>query len=216
MTHHPTRTIFWQRLHAPGTEYCMLQPSARGWLLQGDATTVLGDQPARLLYQIRLDADWHTHRVAADLLIGAAHKRIHLVRHARRGWRTRPENHPLPDLRDCTDVDLSLSPSTNTLPIRRLKLSAGQSAEVTAAWLRFPEAPGDEVIIQPLYQRYTRLDAQHYLYESGPAPGEHTFSAMLAVDDAGLITYYEGLWERIATADAPASDSPPHDDLEET
>ena len=42
-------------------------------------------------------------------------------------------------LRSCTDVDLGCSPSTNTLPIRRLGLSVGATKTIQAAWIRFPE-----------------------------------------------------------------------------
>ena len=44
------------------------------------------------------------------------------------------------ELRGCTDVDLGCSPSTNTLPIRRLRLGIGASQTIQAAWIRFPEA----------------------------------------------------------------------------
>src|SRR5712664_99467 len=37
------------------------------------------------------------------------------------------------------DIDLAVTPATNTLPIRRLNLEVGQSQEVTAAWLKFPD-----------------------------------------------------------------------------
>ena len=49
-------------------------------------------------------------------------------------------------------MDLSATPSTNTLPIRRLALDVGASREVRAAWIRFPSCE-----IAPLPQRYTRL-----------------------------------------------------------
>ena len=51
------------------------------------------------------------------------------------------------------DIDLGWSPSTNTLPIKRLKLGIGQrSGEFVAAWVRFPG-----LTLQPLPQEYLRL-----------------------------------------------------------
>jgi len=94
-----------------------------------------------------------------------------------------------PDLADCVDVDLGISPSTNTLPIRRLNLAVGESRELTAAWVRFPE-----LTVEPLAQRYTRLAERRYRYESIVSG----FTAELEVDDLGLVINYEGIWRRVA------------------
>ena len=80
-------------------------------------------------------------------------------------------------------------PATNTLPIRRLNLELGQSREVTAAWLKFPD-----LTLAILPQRYTRLAPQRYGYQSGTG-----FSAEMLVDDLGLVTAYPGGWERVAS-----------------
>jgi len=86
----------------------------------------------------------------------------------------------------CLDIDLAFSPSTNLLPIRRLKLRPGEAAEVRAAWLRFPE-----FVLEPLEQMYRRLDAWTYRYESGGG----AFVATLRTNTAGFVTSYPGLWE---------------------
>lgn len=95
------------------------------------------------------------------------------------------DKHERPDLAGCIDIDLSITPATNTLPIRRLGLAVGASAEVTAAWVRFPA-----LIVAPLRQRYTRLAPDRYRYESL----ESGFTTELTVDDQGLIAHYPGGW----------------------
>jgi hypothetical protein len=101
-------------------------------------------------------------------------------------------------LKGCTDVDLGCSPSTNTLPIRRLRLAVGGSHRIQAAWVRFPE-----LTIVKAAQTYTRLDEFTYRYASG------TFEAELTVDDDGLVTTYAE-WQRTGFAMGP-SDSEPLD-----
>lgn len=86
----------------------------------------------------------------------------------------------------CVDLDLNFSPSTNLLPIRRLNLEVGESAEVKAAWLRFPSFE-----LESFSQVYTRVDDATYRYAS--RDGE--FVADLTVDDVGFPTVYPGLWE---------------------
>jgi hypothetical protein len=36
----------------------------------------------------------------------------------------------------CIEVDIELTPATNALPINRLNLAVGGSAEIQAAWIR--------------------------------------------------------------------------------
>jgi hypothetical protein len=99
-------------------------------------------------------------------------------------------------LKGCTDVDLACSPSTNTLPIRRLRLVVGASQTIEAAWVRFPE-----LTVTKSAQTYTRLDEFTYLYDSG------TFSAELVVDDDGLVASYS-VWQRTGLAIGPDESEP--------
>ncbi len=93
--------------------------------------------------------------------------------------------------RGALDVDLGVTPSTNTSAIRRLGLAVGASAELTAVWVRFPD-----LVVQPLLQRCTRLGERTYLYES-LRDGVVVFHARLEVDRTGLVERYEGLFERV-------------------
>ncbi|GAE04428.1 hypothetical protein JCM10914_473 [Paenibacillus sp. JCM 10914] len=87
-----------------------------------------------------------------------------------------------------TDIDLGISPSTNTLAIRRLRLQPGDSAAITAAWVRFPSLE-----ISPLPQRYTRTGENTYRYESN----DGAFQADLEIDEHALVTQYADIWSRI-------------------
>jgi hypothetical protein len=87
------------------------------------------------------------------------------------------------------DVDLSFTPATNTLPIRRLGLEVGDEAEIHVAWLVWPE-----LSVRPVLQRYARLAEDRYRY------AQDDFEAELTVDEHGLVLEYEGLWRAIATA----------------
>lgn len=92
---------------------------------------------------------------------------------------------PVSGLAKCLDVDLGVTPSTNTLPIRRLAIEVGASEDCSAAWVRFPD-----LTVHPLAQRYTRLSWNSYRYESL----ESGFHAVLRVDEHGIIRAYTGLW----------------------
>jgi uncharacterized protein len=181
------RTVIWRNLAAHGSDHCSLLQTAQGWLLQGTAIAVLRDgRPMLADYEIECDQLWHTRRVAATCLTGSTTRSIDLIVEPSGVWRRSEEE--LPTLGQCSDIDLAVTPATNTLPIRRLNLEIGQSREVAAAWLKFPD-----LTLEVLPQRYTRLDPQRYRYQSGTG-----FSAELLVDDLGLVTTYPDGWERAA------------------
>ncbi|MDJ0824118.1 MAG: putative glycolipid-binding domain-containing protein [Rhodobacter sp.] len=95
---------------------------------------------------------------------------------------------------ECTDPDLSASPMTNTLPIRRLDLKIGDSAEILALHIMLPD-----LTFRPAHQRYTRLGPLAWRYEGL----ESGFTAEIAVDGEGFVTGYPGLFLRVDPGAAP-------------
>jgi len=138
---------------------------------------------ARLDYALVGDARWHTASGRVVGWVGRDTVDIELTVDAAGQWRL--NGTVCPAVAGCIDLDLNFSPSTNLLPIRRLELAVGQEAPVRAAWLRFPG-----LTLEPLEQRYRRLDVQTYRYES--AGGR--FVADLQVDSAGFVIDYPGAW----------------------
>jgi hypothetical protein len=112
------------------------------------------------------------------------------------GWRSPPTGPAigrplgvLPHLQGAIDVDLSASPFTNTLPIRRLDLPQGRSAEIQVAYVLFPDL---SVALDP--QRCTCLEPnRRYRYESL----DSDFVREIEVDSEGLVMAYPGLFRRI-------------------
>jgi uncharacterized protein len=86
-------------------------------------------------------------------------------------------------------VDIAISPLSNTLPIRRLELAVGESAEITTAYVAVPDLT---VVTDP--QRYTRLADHEYRYESR----DSNFKRVITVDEHGLVVTYPGLFVRSA------------------
>jgi hypothetical protein len=86
-------------------------------------------------------------------------------------------------------VDLSITPFTNTLPIRRLSLPTGQTAEILAVYIQLPS-----LAITTDRQRYTCLEAgKRYRYESV----DSDFTRDVEVDEHGLVVTYPGLFRRV-------------------
>lgn len=171
--------ILWRRLDLPGHECARLA----GRNLSGTAVFLHERHPCRLDYLVVCDANWRTLSGKVSGWVGGREIEVECSVESGR-WRLNGAK--CPQVEGCIDLDLNFSPSTNLLPIRRLNLAVGQEAPVRAAWLRFPS-----FALEPLEQVYRRLDEKTYRYESAGG----SFVRELAVDAAGFVTLYPGLWE---------------------
>lgn len=185
------RAILWRRLDLDGHDAARLTVADAGGELRGAAVFERDGAPCRLDYRVRFDAKWRTRGARITGWMGAKTVRCDAVSDGEGAWRVNGEHEP--SLRDCRDIDLSFTPATNLLAIRRLNLRRGETANATAAWLLIPE-----FTVTPLGQIYRRIDDRQYLYE---AP-VFDFRATLTVDDAGFLTHYPGLWKAVAPVDS--------------
>jgi hypothetical protein len=205
---HPVgRTIMWRTPNEPGSEIAEVTGTpVDGWRLRGHVHLVEGDGPVRVNYLVLCDDDWTTRYADVELYRGPGESRfVQFLRDPDLGWQRREatsrdaapalEFEPLTGLDDAIDVDLEISPITNTLPIRRLAPRIGAAVEMTAAWVRFPA-----LTVEPLRQTYTRLASKRWRYESASG-----YVAEIEVDDLGLVVDYGDVWERVAAKDAPWS-----------
>jgi hypothetical protein len=192
-----TRRVAWRRSDEVATdEHCTLTLRDGGLSLVGTVLGAEGGRPVRVEYRVLADAAGLTTAAHVRDLRGFEARTVALERDAKGNWTV--DGAKVRGLKGCTDVDLGCSPSTNTLPIRRLGLGIGASRTIQAAWVRFPE-----LTIVKAAQTYTRLDELTYHYASG------TFEADLTVDDDGLVTSYAE-WQRTGFA-MGADDTEPLD-----
>jgi hypothetical protein len=175
--------VLWQATDG-GSEVCVFERAGRGWRLRGTVLTHEAKQPIELRYAVRVDSAWATTDV--EVLVASAGGDQRELEELTELW-SGPQRPP--GYRDCFDVDLSFTPATNTLPIRRLGLDIGEEAEIYVAWLVWPE-----LTVRRVRQRYTRLAKDRYRY------AQDDFEAELTVDRHGLVLEYEGLWRAIAVA----------------
>jgi hypothetical protein len=178
----------WRRVDATGLERFEMLRDGASWVLHG--TVLLRDEGLdfEARYEVRCDTEWRTQACDVRLREGASERRLRLT--ASDGRWTRDDGIEMPSVAGAVDVDLSWTPATNTLPIRRLALPpGGASGPVVAAWVRFPA-----LNVEPLPQEYLRLDERRYRYSSARG----AFTAELQVDGDGVVTRYGAIWERVA------------------
>lgn len=184
-------TIAWVKEDPFGTELVEASRADRTLSVIGVA---IGSEPVpyRLDYVLETDTDLVTTRIVVTTR-GNGWRRALTLRRAQDGsWSSRTaDTNPLAG---ALDVDLGLSPLTNTMPVVREGLLDGRgSVEFLMAWI---SVPGLEVTPAP--QRYTALEpdpdgARRVRFESL----DSDFTAELTYDDEGFVVDYPGLARRI-------------------
>jgi hypothetical protein len=199
-------SLFWRRKDSTGAEHALVDARhglyARGHQLAVDPIAYT------CRYELQTDPNWAAARldVSAE---GAGWVRSVRLELAAGRWRVTATEQGdldaaltaagharagLPGMEDpdllygAFDVDLSGSPLTNALPVRRLDLvraETGVAHRLSVAWVLLPSL---EVVQAD--QIYTALGGGKVRYAS------ETFSADLTIDEDGVVVDYPGLAER--------------------
>jgi len=177
--------VLWEQLIDKGLEHLILQQGTQ-IEAEGLIMGMLQDVAYRIQYQIVCDIQWNTQRVSAkDLLSG---KEFTLTKNGNE-WLDE-QDHVIESLRGCSDVDIKVTPFTNTLPINRLNLKQNESKEIAVVYVNIPE-----LNLSKFEQRYTCLskdkDGGVYRYESLSSG----FTSELKVDADGLVVDYPGIFK---------------------
>ena len=187
------RDIYWAPLDEPGCEHLHLSQTADGAQALGFILRMKEGLHFRCRYQLDCDPDWRLRQltIAVMPVEGKGGQRLELESDGKGNWRA--DGEPRGDLEGCLDVDVQVTPFTNTLPVRRLGLARDESREIRAAYVRVPE-----LTVEPVEQRYTCLEPL------GEAGGRYRyagifrdFTAELPVDADGLVLDYPETFRRV-------------------
>ncbi|HET6221297.1 MAG TPA: putative glycolipid-binding domain-containing protein [Dongiaceae bacterium] len=183
-----SRTIVarWQDWPGTGIQHLVLKESADDIVV--DCAVIGSEEGVQFAARFRIlcDGAWRVRKVEAGVI--GDERRIDLASDGAGHWRD-GAGVVLPHLEGAVDVDLPITPFTNTLPIRRLGLGAGQSADIRVAYIRLPE-----FTVETDPQRYICLEpGRRYRYESL----DSDFVREIDIDADGLVVTYPGLFRRV-------------------
>ena len=125
-------------------------------------------------YTLTLDASWRVKTLNLELL--DTKEKIKLESDGHGNWSN--DTGIIPKLHGAIDIDITATPFTNTIPIRRLKLGMKQQAEILVVYVTIPELSFDID-----RQRYTRVSKYIYLFEQI----NNNFTRKIKVDKDGLV-----------------------------
>lgn len=188
------RDIIWTSLDGAGVEHLRLIRDDEGLLADGMFVGRSDDlAPFRLHYLLRLTGAWELRAATVRLLTGETDRprELSFTVDAAGGWRD-ADDESVAELGGCHEIDFPTSAFTKSLPIRRLALAPGESAEISVAYVEVPL-----MRIRPVRQRYTCVEpmgAETGLYRHEPL--FHADTHELRVDPEGLVMDYPGLFRR--------------------
>jgi len=178
-------SVRWRDWSGRGLQHLVLRRDA-GRVIAEAAVFVAEDAEFAAWFRIECDAAWRVRRMEASVV--GDDRRLVLDADGAGHWRD-GEGRMLPDLNGAIDVDLPITPFTNTLPIRRLGLAAGQATDLKVVYVELPQF---KITIDP--QRYVCLEPlRRYRYESL----DSDFVREIEVDAEGLVIEYPGLFRRV-------------------
>lgn len=181
--------LAWMAVEWPGMEHVVVSGGASAF--QADGQVILAaERLASVSYQLRCTTGWRVASLAIKVTSAVAATALDLSTAGDGHWLV--NGHAAPELDGCVDVDISCTPLTNTLPIRRLSWSPSETYDIDVVYVPVPLLD-----VRPARQRYTLLardddrSEAFFRYESG------SFSADLRLDSDGFVTDYPGLWRRV-------------------
>lgn len=188
------REVMWSAWEGSGSEHLRLSVRDDGVVADGLIVGLAAGLPFRARYEVRCDAGWRVRSVRVGEP-GSESPGVDLLSDGEGAWTTH-SGEAVPGLKGCIDVDISATPFTNTLPIRRLRLAPGESARISVAFVGVGEM---RVWAEP--QSYLCLEA------APTAGGFYRFEALgngfsddppvdLPVDGDGLVLDYPDLFRR--------------------
>jgi hypothetical protein len=179
------KVLSWKGIDNESIERCELHIDEHGLSARSVINGLYLNRNFTVRYQLKTDAGFHTSELELQAEINGRMQELSLQK--QNGiWLMNGQVEA--SFAACIDVDIAVTPLTNTLPIRRLDLHPGAEQKIRLIYIDILEAE-----VKVLSQRYKRISENVYHYENIP----NDFEADITVDDEGLVVDYPGLFNRI-------------------
>jgi hypothetical protein len=181
-------TIVWKRNeHAnQSLEVLTFEILASHQTAKGRINGLIHGKPVSLAYQITLTNNWYVKELTIQSSL--YDKSVIQLQSDLQGYWFDADGNEMPTLQGCFDIDISLSPFTNSIPIKRL---GEQLLQRTALDVVYIDLMAWEC--KKVSQYYTKKISEKYLYEGV----FRNFQADLIYSKDGFIQHYPSLFDRL-------------------
>ncbi|HEY0433737.1 MAG TPA: putative glycolipid-binding domain-containing protein [Chitinophagaceae bacterium] len=183
------KVITWKSEEYHSVEECVCDFEPALVKINGHIDGATAGAAFTIKYSIVADQNWQT--LSFNVAGNCGIKRLQWHGFVESGGLWRINGDAREDLEGCIDIDLSLSPSTNSLPVNRLFRGSTRDALIKVVYL--------DVLNQQIsakFQQYLRLSAGKFNYQNVP----NDFEADITVDEDGFVISYPKLFERLDPA----------------
>ena len=182
--------ILWTGIEYHSLENLVLTKTEQGV----EATSVIvgsyDDKIYRVDYLTKTNENWET--IFFELRTQVSDKRDVVSYHSDGKGKWTKDGRPLNEFNGCIDIDISLTPFTNALPINRLQWKINQPQQIKVL---FVDILNHQIL--SVKQCYTKLSETEYKFENVP----NDFEAVITVDEMGLVANYPELFVRAKRCD---------------
>ncbi|MBB5620411.1 hypothetical protein HDE69_001460 [Pedobacter cryoconitis] len=177
--------LLWEGHKYKSVENCVVTIQEKGTEITAVVIGDSGEKPFRLDYTIRTNQKWET--VFFDIKSQFNDQKVELSFESDGKGNWTDHGKPLDEFKGCIDIDISLTPFTNTLPIRRLGSKLKTEHEIKVIYFDILNQ-----LVRSNLQAYTALTDFCYQYRNI----DNGYEALLTVDEQGLVVVYPTRFKR--------------------
>jgi uncharacterized protein len=180
-------TILWTGREYSSLENCLVNVSDNKTDIE---STIVGKYDVHLYkvdYKIQTNRQWETLSCIINARVNGVQTILEFKRTTPGHWTVNGKN--VPEFENCVDIDIPLTPFTNTLPIRRLQMRIEEEKIIRVLYIDLLSQKFSAV-----QQKYMRQSMNNYRYENIP----NDFEADIEVDEDGFVIDYPELFVRTA------------------
>ena len=179
--------LLWTGREYHSLENCLVNTTGQGSEITSVIIGAYQGVIYRVDYRILTNQKWET----TFFEIRSQHSNLkdHVIFEKDRNGNWLRDGYVAPAFKECFDIDIPLTPFTNTLPINRLQLNPGGGQEINVIYVDVLHRT-----MEPVKQKYIRLTDRLYRYENVP----NDFQAEIEADEHGFVVDYPQLFVRTA------------------
>lgn len=182
------RNIIWKGLQADSLEFCRIHFHE----LITVKSSIVGCSdgiPFKVDYELGMSKDWIISHFSLRAWLGNVDHSLSLNHNGYGGWFNSGKEWK--HLEGCLDIDISLTPLTNSLPINRIKTVSREKSNIEVVYI--------DVLnfgITKKIQHYQLLENNKYRFSNN-----ENFVADIIVDEFNFVKHYPDLFERLLIRD---------------
>jgi hypothetical protein len=179
------RNIIWKGLDDESMEFCRVD-FRESIIVTSSIVGCSDDIPFSVDYELKMSGDWVISNFIINAHLGNVEHSFNLNHNGHGNWFSNGQEWK--HLEGCLDIDISLTPFTNSLPINRIKSGMDEKTGIEVVYI--------DVLnfnISKELQYYQFLENNKYNYSNS----DGSFTADIVVGEFNLVKHYPGLFERL-------------------